>query len=119
VDLWYYKHVETKQLLIEVATANLTSVELSQFWDILREKEKALRARNRLIAKASLSVGAQVKTTGLSPKALNGLTGKIVGIKNTRVDIKLDSEVPSWSPARKFVSDGVLRRVPVTAVGVI
>ena len=100
----------------DITTTELTEDEINRLWDLLREKSKGLRAKATAMARFSLSVGAEVFTIDLRPKALNGLTGKVTKIGKTRADVELDKELDSWHPARKYTKGRMLTGVPLNCL---
>jgi hypothetical protein len=57
-----------------------TESDIDRIYDAAKQRSKALRA----IRAATISVGAEVETTNLSPKYLNGLRGKVQSITGQR-----------------------------------
>jgi len=67
-----------------------TKATLDEVWVIF----KAVKDRDRSLRKetaAKVSVGAEVKLDGLSPKLLNGLTGTVRSINGSSANVDLDS----------------------------
>lgn len=100
----------------DIVTADLTEDDINRLWSLLKEKTRELRVKATMLAKFSLTVGVEVFTSDLRPKALNGLTGKIIKITKTRADIELDKEPDSWSPIRKYVRGRTLASVPLSCL---
>ena len=64
---------------------NATDDELDRIADAIRQRQRALRA----LQAAAVSVGAQVRLKGLSPKYLNGLEGVVESIAKSSCNIRL------------------------------
>jgi hypothetical protein len=117
--MWYNVFMDIKTLKTEIAKANLTSVDIDQLWDILKDKNKTLRAQAKIIARATLSIGDKVTIKDIRPKALVGLSGKVVNIRSTRADVQLDKNLDAWHPAAKHVYAGKVSGIPLTCLEII
>ena len=81
--------------------------ELDRLQTAFTERRKLLRATQAHEALVTFKVGDHVELQGLSPKYLNGATGKILRVEGTRFAVTLDR------PVGRF--NGVVR-VPTSAV---
>lgn len=61
-----------------------TDETLNALWTAVRERQRLNRANSTAIAKATLRIGDVVSVSGISPKYLNGMTGRIVAFNKTR-----------------------------------
>lgn len=78
--------------------------ELNQLVDYIRQVFKSKRDQDAARVRASLHLGDVVKISGnIKPQYLQGLTGKVVEFKNSRVLVELDR-----GPVRKFRTGRVL-----------
>ena len=62
-----------------------TAGDLERITDMVRQRQRALRA----LQAAAVSVGAQVRIKGLSPKYLNGLEGIVESITRSSGNVRL------------------------------
>lgn len=62
-----------------------TAGDLERITDMVRQRQRALRA----LQAAAVSVGAQVRIKGLSPKYLNGLEGVVESITKSSGNVRL------------------------------
>lgn len=69
-----------------------TESEARALFDAANARLKVLRAATAAQNIASLTPDTRVRTGGLKPKYLNGLTGSVVGVEGGRVRIKLDED---------------------------
>jgi hypothetical protein len=83
---------------------SMTDDELNQLIDYIRASIKTRHAQRNARAKAALSVGTRVRLAGLrKPQYLQGLTGEVVELRQTRALVKLDC-----GPVGKFYNGRVL-----------
>jgi hypothetical protein len=106
--------MEFNQLIDEVG--KLDKLQLKQLSEYINERFKAIRAEKLAATKALLTVGQMVGTSGLRPKALNGLTGEVVNIKQTRADVKITSHVPFSASRYINLDTNVLKGVPISCL---
>ena len=71
--------------VIGFIVSEATDGELDRITDAIRQRQRALRA----LRAATVSVGAQVRIRGLSPKYLNGLEGVVESITKSSGDVRL------------------------------
>ena len=71
--------------VIGFIVSEATDGELGQITDAIRQRQRALRA----LQAAAVSVGAQVRIKGLSPKYLNGLEGVVESITKSSGNVRL------------------------------
>lgn len=77
--------------IISIINASpLTIEDLLHIQNVVREARQDLRTEAGKVIKYQYGVGTYVKTFGLAPKYLNGLTGKITAIRNKRCDLDMD-----------------------------
>jgi hypothetical protein len=87
---------------LQFILTSATEADLERVWDAAKERRKAL---GRITA-ASVTVGAQVRLDGLSPKYLNGLAGTVVDIKGARCTVLLDQSSAERLSFRRFIVRG-------------
>ena len=71
--------------VIGFIVSEATDGELDRITDAIRQRQRALRA----LRAATVSVGAQVRIRGLSPKYLNGLEGVVESITKSSGNVRL------------------------------
>lgn len=69
-------------------TGEATGPDLERILDAVKTRRRIVGAMRA----ATVAVGAQVTLTGLSPKALNGLKGKVTTISGNRGNVELDRD---------------------------
>jgi hypothetical protein len=84
--------------------------------DAIRARDAILRKQKQAVAVATLKLGQQVAITGeIRPKALMGITGTLISLRASRVDIQLD-ELNARLAGRYVRADRVLRGIPASVV---
>src|SRR5690625_6208982 len=63
-----------------------TESDIDRMYNALKLRRQALSEQRA----AAVTVGTEGTLTGLSPKYLNGLSGKVVAIRGKRADVELD-----------------------------
>ena len=91
-------------LAASIINGGLTNDELRRLSFVIRDKMKANRELQAIQVKASLTVGDEVVLNGIKPKYLDGSTGRVTRIKQTRVDVTLDVNGVSYSVPLSCVS---------------
>lgn len=108
----------TRADVLAYIAAHATQDDLDAFSNALTARQKTLDATHA----ATLTVGTPVTLAGLSPKYLEGSTGKVQRISGTRADVLLDKNSTARLAARRtrfYVPVGteefLLLGVPLTA----
>lgn len=82
----------------------MTDAQLDKFVDFIRDELRDRARRRNRMAKAQLNIGDKVKIAGKTkPQYLQGMTGEIIEIRQSRVLMKFDR-----GPVKKFRSGNVL-----------
>jgi len=103
--------METYEILTSIA-AGEQDEKISRIFDALKERRKAIKAKQEAIAKATLSIGDKGTLTGLRPKYINGAHVIVTGINRTRIEVKVDEDKFTSSRARDRLGWG--STVPMT-----
>lgn len=77
--------------VIAYVTNEATAEEASALFTAANSRQRALRAATAAENIASLKPDTRVRTGGLKPKYLNGLTGSVVAIEGSNIRVKLDN----------------------------
>jgi ribosomal protein L21E len=64
--------------------------ELSEITEAIRQRKKLNSSKNTAKAMATIKVGDVVVLRNLSPKYINGCTGKVMSKKRTKFAVRLD-----------------------------
>jgi hypothetical protein len=75
-------------LVADIINGNHDS-ELSEITDAVNHRKKLKRSQTTAIAMATIVVGDIVILKGLTPKYVNGLKAKVVGKKQTKLNVTL------------------------------
>lgn len=87
-----------------VLIGEMTDSELDRLVDYVRDELRDRARRRNRLAKAQLNIGDRVKIAGKTkPQYLQGMTGEIIEIRQSRVLMKFDR-----GPIKKFRSGNVL-----------
>lgn len=78
----------------------------------VKARRSQLRTLTTLEVVGSLNVGDRVKLTGLRPQYVNGATGTVESLAQTRFNVRLDDDVDPRARARF----GEVVRVPASAL---
>lgn len=75
--------------------------DIDRIWDSIKARRKILSR----VRAAAVERGAEVTLAGLSPKYLNGLSGKVTKIEGERCQVELDTESTNtlrWTRQTRF-----------------
>jgi preprotein translocase subunit YajC len=64
--------------------------QLEEMSEAIRQRKKLKRTQNTAMAMVTMKVGDVVILKGLNPKYINGLRGKVVDLKRTKISVMLD-----------------------------
>lgn len=74
--------------VLQFVASHATETDIGAIHDAARMRTKALHA----VRAATVTLGANVRFAGLSPKYLNGLSGTVVEISGQRGTVRLDEK---------------------------
>lgn len=111
----------TLSLVVAAITRGELDSDLDNLFDVIKRRHKAVKRDLANMNVALLKPGARVVLQGLSPKSLNGHTGKIVpnsqyASRNT-FTVELDHE--HWGRSRRANGEKVVNGIPAQCVATI
>lgn len=107
--------------VLEYVGNTATAEEVRALFDAGNARIKHVRALQAAAIAAEVKVGDMVRTGGLKPAYLNGLTGTVQSIEPGRrvnVTLKLD-EASAAKAGTRYAWAGIMAGVPVSAITIL